>query len=143
MKEIQKRREETQNRPVLLLIDDSPDFRSLCKEIFNFNNYDVITAADGFDGIEYAVRCQKIRGILLDIMMPGLSGWEVANILADISETKHIPILLITGVRTNNLAERITTEHRNVDYLHKPFGVEDLLSKVDNLINLPSPKSTQ
>ena len=79
----------------ILVIDDSPTERHFLTEILSKNNYQVITAVNGEEGVEKA-RKEVPDLILMDVVMPGLNGYQATRTLTRDEQTKHIPILVCT-----------------------------------------------
>ena len=119
----------------VLVIDDEAPIRLLCRVNLEAEGMEVIEAADGPSGLERA-RADKPDVILLDVMMPGLDGWRVAEELLDSSGTEDIPIVFLTArAELRDRARGI--DLGGVDYVTKPFNpvelaplVRDLLSRV-------------
>src|SRR5918911_4218824 len=80
----------------VLVIDDEPPIRLLCRVNLEAEKMDVLEAADGPSGLEQA-REHRPDVILLDVMMPGLDGWRVAEALLDDERTSEIPIIFLTA----------------------------------------------
>jgi two-component system alkaline phosphatase synthesis response regulator PhoP len=119
----------------VLVIDDEAPIRLLCRVNLEAEGMDVIEAADGPSGLERA-RADAPDVILLDVMMPGLDGWRVAEELLDDAGTESIPIIFLTArAELRDRARGI--DLGGVDYVTKPFNpvelaplVRDLLSRV-------------
>jgi DNA-binding response OmpR family regulator len=119
----------------VLVIDDEAPIRLLCRVNLEAEGMDVIEAADGPSGLERA-RADAPDVILLDVMMPGLDGWRVAEELLDNTGTEDIPIIFLTArAELRDRARGI--DLGGVDYVTKPFNpvelaplVRDLLSRV-------------
>jgi DNA-binding response OmpR family regulator len=121
----------------VLVIDDEAPIRLLCRVNLEAEGMDVIEAADGPSGLEKA-RAEKPDVVLLDVMMPGLDGWRVAEELLDDPSTTSIPIVFLTArAELRDRARGI--DLGGVDYITKPFNpielapmVNGLLSRVEN-----------
>jgi DNA-binding response OmpR family regulator len=119
----------------VLVIDDEAPIRLLCRVNLEAEGMEVIEAADGPSGLERA-RAEAPDVILLDVMMPGLDGWRVAEELLDNTGTEDIPIIFLTArAELRDRARGI--DLGGVDYVTKPFNpvelaplVRDLLSRV-------------
>jgi len=119
----------------VLVIDDEAPIRLLCRVNLEAEGMEVIEAADGPSGLERA-RADAPDVILLDVMMPGLDGWRVAEELLDNPGTENIPIVFLTArAELRDRARGI--DLGGVDYVTKPFNpvelaplVRDLLSRV-------------
>jgi DNA-binding response OmpR family regulator len=120
----------------VLVIDDEAPIRLLCRVNLEAEKMEVLEAADGPTGLERA-RSESPDVILLDVMMPGLDGWRVAEELLDDEKTKSIPIVFLTA--RAELRDRARgLDHGGVDYVTKPFNpvelaplVRDLIGRVD------------
>jgi DNA-binding response OmpR family regulator len=120
----------------VLVIDDEAPIRLLCRVNLEAEGMDVLEAADGPTGLA-AARAEKPDVVLLDVMMPGLDGWRVAEELLDDPSTAGIPIVFLTArAELRDRARGI--DLGGVDYITKPFNpvelapmVNDLLGRVD------------
>ncbi|MDO9534865.1 MAG: response regulator [Bacillota bacterium] len=92
------------------------------------HGYKVITAEEGHKGLELAKRL-KPDLILLDIMLPGIDGYEVCRTLRALEGMKNIPIIMITA-RSEELDIVLGLELGADDYVTKPFSVRELLSRI-------------
>jgi DNA-binding response OmpR family regulator len=92
----------------------------------------VLEAADGFAGVE-AARAERPDVILLDVMMPGMDGWQVAERLVEDDTTNQIPLIFLTA--RAELRDRARgLELGGVDYITKPFNPVELASVVEQLL---------
>lgn len=120
----------------VLVVEDHPDMLELLVWQMERLGFLVIPAKHGKEGVEKAVK-EKPHLILMDIMMPGMDGWEVTRALRSAPETKDIPILAATALfRESDL--RACIEAGCNDYLVKPFTLEQLQGKVQEFISAPS-----
>ena len=112
----------------ILVIDDSPTERHFLTEILTRNNYQVITAVNGEEGIEKA-RKEMPDLILMDVVMSGLNGYQATRTLTRDEQTKHIPIIVCTskGQETDKIWGLRQGAH---DYLTKPVNGEKLLAAI-------------
>jgi two-component system alkaline phosphatase synthesis response regulator PhoP len=120
----------------ILVIDDEAPIRLLCRVNLEAEGMDVAEAADGPSGLEKA-RAESPDVILLDVMMPGLDGWRVAEQLLDDPSTNRIPIVFLTA-RAEFRDRAKGLDIGGVDYITKPFNplelaplVHDLLERID------------
>ena len=102
----------------ILIIDDSPLHLMALKQILH-PTYEVETAKNGHDGLELAIK-QDFSLILLDLIMPGMLGFEVLSILKETDQTRSIPVILITDLESSE-AEAKGLAAGAVDYIRKPF----------------------
>jgi|GEM_PF-479500 len=116
----------------ILIIDDYPDNVFLIQDRLEKAGYDVVTAYDGTTGIEKAFD-ESPDLILLDVMMPDISGFEVCKQLTADDRTKLIPIILLTAlIDTDNVKEGL--EAGAFDYIKKPFNKIELLSRIKSAL---------
>ena len=116
----------------VLVIDDEAPIRLLCRVNLEAENMEVVEAEDGTKGLELA-RAEQPDVILLDVMMPGLDGWEVLHRLLEDETTKEIPIVFLTA--RAELRDRARgLELGGVDYVTKPFNPTELAPLVQELI---------
>jgi DNA-binding response OmpR family regulator len=116
----------------VLVIDDEAPIRLLCRVILEAEGMQVLEAADGPSGLEKA-RAESPDVILLDVMMPGLDGWRVAEELLDDPHTASIPIVFLTArAELRDRARGI--DLGGIDYVTKPFNPVELAPLVRNLL---------
>ena len=117
----------------VLVVDDEAPIRLLCRVNLEAEDMEVLEAADGISGVETA-RSERPDVILLDVMMPGMDGWQVAESLIDDEETKHIPLIFLTA--RAELRDRAKgLELGGIDYITKPFNPVELASVVRRLLD--------
>jgi DNA-binding response OmpR family regulator len=116
-----------------LVIDDEAPIRLLCRVNLEAEGVEVLEAADGATGLEIAKR-EKPDAILLDVMMPGLDGWSVAERLLSDEETGAIPIIFLTA--RADLRDRVRgMDAGGLDYVTKPFNPVELASLVREVVD--------
>jgi DNA-binding response OmpR family regulator len=116
----------------VLVIDDEAAIRLLCRVNLEAEKMVVDEAADGRSGLERA-RTGNPDVILLDVMMPGLDGWQVAEELVADERTRNIPIVFLTA--RAELRDRARgLDLGGVDYITKPFNPVELAPMVDSLV---------
>jgi DNA-binding response OmpR family regulator len=117
----------------VLVVDDEAPIRLLCRVNLEAENMTVLEAADGDKGLELA-RAEHPDVILLDVMMPGRSGWEVAEELLTDEDTNAIPIIFLTArAEVRDRAKGI--DLGGVDYVTKPFNPVELAPLVRELVH--------
>ena len=117
----------------VLVVDDEAPIRLLCRVNLEAEGMEVLEAADGPSGLE-AARTQRPDVILLDVMMPGLDGWRVAEELLDDAETSSIPIVFLTA--RAELRDRARgLDLGGLDYVTKPFNPLELAPLVRELLD--------
>ncbi len=113
----------------VLIADDNPDSRQLTKDIMRTMQFDVITAYDGPSALTSA-QTNMPDLIILDINMPGMTGFDVCSILKSNEETMHIPILMLTA--RDDVENRVKGLDVGADdYLTKPFNPRELMARVE------------
>ena len=116
----------------VLVVDDDPVIQRLLKVNFEMEGYVVILANDGVDGLEKA-RAERPDIVVLDIMMPRMSGLDVTKALKADPDTASIPILLLSA-KAQEADLRAGDESGADDYLTKPFEPLMLIQRVENLL---------
>jgi PAS domain S-box-containing protein len=109
--------------PLVLLIDDDPDVRELFARMMPRRGFQVVLAATGAQGIELAGRL-KPDAIVLDVKMPGMSGWDVLSALKLSDRTAHLPVIMLTVMQQREIGHALGA----VDYLIKPLDPDSLTS---------------
>lgn len=112
----------------ILVIDDDIISQNLLRSTLTQGGYSVIAASDGDEGIKKAT--QEMPGlIILDIMMPGMDGGEVAGVLKNDPETKKIPIIFLSSLVTES-NKKLNNKKDMITYLSKPYNRDELLNEV-------------
>ena len=116
----------------ILVVDDDPEIVTMLNTRLTKRGYKVSTAGDGNRAIELAKR-EKPDIVLLDVMMPGKSGWEVARALKQDPVTANVKIVMVTaiGEKTNEITAPIYGADAHVD---KPFEFEKLEKVIAGLL---------
>lgn len=118
----------------ILLIDDDPDFVEATKLVLESKPYEVITAANGNEGLTKAKK-EKPKLIILDIIMPVKNGFNAAEEFKRDPELQKIPIIMLTsfsqkiGETTLSRSQALTLDTE--DYIDKPVDPEELLKRVE------------
>lgn len=110
---------------VLVIDDEKLLVKSTCM-VLSFHGFEAKGALDGEEGLKEAVGFNP-RIILLDIMMPGMDGWEVLSRLQENEATKAIPVIIFTAKEHSN-GTALARSKGAVDYIPKPFESEQLVS---------------
>jgi two-component system alkaline phosphatase synthesis response regulator PhoP len=116
----------------VLIIDDEAPIRLLCRVNLEAEGMDVLEAADGEKGIELARR-ERPDVILLDVMMPRLDGWDVAQLLVSDELTKEVPIVFLTA-RAEVRDRARGLDIGGIEYVTKPFNPLELASLIESLL---------
>ncbi|WP_303785249.1 response regulator transcription factor [Azovibrio restrictus] len=115
----------------ILVVDDSPTERFFVTDLLNRNGYQVITAENGEEGIAKA-KAEMPDLVIMDVVMPGLNGYQATRTLTRDEATKNIPVIVCTskGQETDKIWG---LRQGAMDYLVKPVNPEELLQKISAL----------
>ena len=112
----------------ILVVDDSPTERHVLVELLTKNGYQVVTAESGEEGIEKA-KSEQPDLVLMDVVMPGLNGYQATRTLTRDDATKHIPVIVCTS--KGQETDKIWGLRQGAqDYMVKPINPEELLTKI-------------
>ena len=119
----------------ILIVDDEQRMRSLIKDFLKQKNYSSLEAADGEEALQvFEENKNKIKLILLDVMMPKLDGWSV---LRQIRQTSNVPIIMLTA-RGEEQDELFGFELGVDEYIPKPFSPKILVARVEAILKRAS-----
>ncbi len=121
-----------QSKSLILLVDDRPENLHVMASALR-SMYRVKTATGGMMALKLAAKTDRPDLILLDLMMPGMDGYEVLRRLREHSTTRHIPVIFVTADHSAE-SERVGLELGVDDYLTKPVVIPVLLVRVQNLL---------
>ncbi len=116
----------------VLVVDDEPDVIELIEMLLCRKGYEVLTAANGMEGLMRAHE-EAPDLILLDIMMDEMDGWETLKLLKLEPATKAIPVVMVSA-RMEPRDKIRGLQEGAVDYITKPFAVKDLLDTVAGVL---------
>lgn len=116
----------------VLIVENQADMREIFVRIFELMGFTAITSRDGREGVQRAL-AEKPNLIVMDIMMPEMSGWEATRILRGNPETKDVPVLAATVLFRPSDLQRCISAGCN-DYIVKPFTVKQLRRKIESLV---------
>ncbi len=119
-------------RHKILIVDDEPDIVETLSFMLQARNFDVVTASDGLEALS-KVKSEHPDLVLLDIMMPGMDGYDVCVKLKTDKETKNIPVVMLTARGENEAVIRAHKSGAN-DYIVKPFTLPTLINKLNKLL---------
>lgn len=114
------------------MVDDNADIRQFIKDRLR-PSFDVLEASDGEDGFSQAVS-HVPNLVILDVMMPRRNGMELCQMLKSDQRTSHIPVIMLTA-RADQASRIEGLKTGADDYLVKPFNTEELVVRVQNLVN--------
>ena len=117
----------------ILLVDDEEEILELLKPILERNGYEITTAVDGQKAID-AARDLMPDLIMMDVMMPNMTGREAASALMQDIVTKHIPVIFLSGTAYNSsegkVIEVFEVDGKQFQTIAKPFELENIVARV-------------
>ena len=122
--------------PRILIVDDEPEMVRGLEDNLRFEGYQTLAAANGKDGLALALR-EAPDLILLDIMLPEMSGWDVCRALRQ--KGVDVPVIMLTA-RGEEVDRVLGLELGADDYITKPFSLRELLARVRAVLRRPGPR---
>lgn len=126
-------------KPTVLIIEDEQYLRDFYEELFQGEGYEVMTATNGKEGIEKAQQHPNV--ILLDLMMPIMSGQEVLQVLWDNPQTKTIPVIVLTNAGSIENMDKAKFFSAYKFFIKSNVSPEEIISTVAQVAPLPKPSS--
>ena len=125
----------------VVVVDDEPSVGAAVRDLLVPEGFQVDTPPDPQTALPELLRAVPDL-VILDVNMPGMSGWELCALLRRQSATKEIPVLFLTG--RQEVRDRITAmQVGGSDYLAKPFGADELRRKVNELLKSRSKREEE
>lgn len=122
----------------ILIVDDQPDNVFILQDRLENAGFKTCTAYDGASGIQKAIEALPDL-VLLDVMMPGMSGYEACKILTETEATKDIPVILVTALSgADDIREGLNAGA--FDYIKKPFNKVELLARIHSALKFRESK---
>jgi two-component system response regulator len=112
----------------ILVIDDSRVIRMRVRDMLPQGNFEVLEAKDGVEGLD-AIRGQRPNLIMLDFLLPRMSGWEVFQEIQAQPDLQHIPLVLMSG-RKEEVTEKISEPFEYFEFIQKPFEQKELIEAI-------------
>ncbi|MCT7950714.1 response regulator [Ancylothrix sp. C2] len=112
----------------ILVIDDSKVIRVRVREMLPPGNFEVLEAKDGEEGLKL-IRQARPNLIMLDFLLPKVSGWEVFQQIQSNAELRSIPLVLMSG-RKEEVTEKITEPFKHFAFIEKPFEKKSLIEAI-------------
>ena len=125
--------------PTILVVEDEPDIRKLVQYHLAQEHFKVVEAEDGEKALK-TVQKDKPNLVILDLMLPGLSGLEICKLLRERPETARVPILMLTA-KAGEADRVVGLEMGADDYLSKPFSPREMVARVRALLRRAEPLS--
>lgn len=119
--------------PRVLIVDDSPTETYKFKEILEKHGFEIITADNGADGVAVA-RQEKPDVVLMDVVMPGLNGFQATRQLSKGPDTQHIPVIIVTT--KDQETDKVWGRRQGAsDYLTKPVDETVLIATIKRVMS--------
>ena len=115
----------------IMVVDNEPDIVDLTRTVLEIGGYNVLPAYSGEECLR-KLNKEKVDLILLDIMMPGMSGWDVFNRIK--KKSPKIKVAFMSVLEISEKRKQVLLDEGLADYIMKPFDKETLLSRVDNIL---------
>ncbi|NEQ34164.1 MAG: response regulator [Leptolyngbya sp. SIO4C5] len=112
----------------ILVIDDSRVIRMRVRDMLPQGNFEVLEAKDGVEGLE-TIRQERPNLIMLDFLLPRMSGWEVFQEIQNQPDLQRIPLVLMSG-RREEVAEKISEPFEYFEFIQKPFEQKELIEAI-------------
>ncbi|WP_427159184.1 response regulator [Aliinostoc sp. HNIBRCY26] len=112
----------------ILVIDDTTVVRVKVREMLPPGNFEVLEAKDGLEGLNF-IRQEKLSLIMLDFLLPKMSGWEVFQQVQAHPDLRKIPLVIMSG-RKEEVTEKITEPFEYFEFLGKPFDQKQLIGAI-------------
>ena len=132
--------ENTNNKPTskkvnILMVDDHPENLLALEAVLTSSNYHLVSATSGKEALKCMLK-QDFAVILLDVQMPGLNGFETAQLIKSRKKTRNIPIIFITAISQEVEHVKQGYSVGAIDYIFKPFHPETLRQKIEQFVQL-------
>ena len=122
-----------EKKKLILAVDDIPVNQTLLKWQLRFSEYDVITASNGKEALQ-KIAADHPDAVLLDIMMPGMDGFDVLEAIRQNPETEELPVIMLTSLSEMEHHAHATMKGAN-GYLTKPLVTNQLIASLDKLFS--------
>src|SRR4051812_12213569 len=119
-----------------IVVDDDPNARSLVVEVLRLGRFQVYESPTGEDALE-AIRREAPDGLILDVMLPGISGFEVCSVVRE-EFGSNMAIIFVSGTKTEPLDQAAGLLLGADDYIIKPFEPDELLARVRAVVRRSS-----
>lgn len=126
----------------ILVIDDSRVIRNMVRDMLPKGNFQVLEAKDGVEGLN-CIRQERPNLIMLDFLLPRMSGWEVFQQIQAHTDLQTIPLVLMSG-RREEVAEKIPEPFEYFEFIEKPFEQKELIEAIKAAMakaRLPRPRA--
>jgi CheY-like chemotaxis protein len=118
----------------ILVVDDEPNLVELLKAVLDLEGYEVASAYNGQEALN-KLETLKPDLVLLDMMMPGMSGREVCEKIRQNPKTKALKVIFLTVARFSEIGKKVLDDMKVSDYITKPFDNQDLVKRIKKAIS--------
>ena len=115
----------------IMVVDNEPDIVDLTRTVLELGGYNVVTARSGEECLR-KLEEEEVDLVLLDIMMPGMSGWDVFNRIN--KKSSRIKVAFMSVLEISEKRKQVLLEEGLADYIMKPFDKDTLLDRVDRIL---------
>ncbi len=115
----------------IMVVDNEPDIVDLTRTVLEIGGYSVVPAYSGEESLRKLEK-EKVDLVLLDIMMPGMSGWDVFNRIK--KKNSDIKVAFMSVLEISDKRKQVLLDEGLADYIMKPFDKDTLLERVDNIL---------
>ena len=115
----------------IMVVDNEPDIVDLTRTVLELGGYNVVAAHSGEECLRLLEK-EKVDLVLLDIMMPGMSGWDVFNRINN--KSPKIKVAFMSVLEISDKRKQVLIEEGLADYIMKPFDKDTLLNRVDKIL---------
>ena len=116
-----------------MVVDNEPDIVDLTRTVLELGGYNVVTAHSGEECLRLLEQ-EEVDLVLLDIMMPGMSGWDVFNRIN--RKSSNIKVAFLSVLEISDKRKQVLLDEGLADYIMKPFDKDTLLDRVDRIMQL-------
>jgi DNA-binding response OmpR family regulator len=117
----------------IMVVDNEPDIVDLTRTVLELGGYNVVTAHSGEECLR-KLEDEEVDLVLLDIMMPGMSGWDVFNRIN--KKSSNIKVAFLSVLEISDKRKQVLLDEGLADYIMKPFDKDTLLDRVDRIMAL-------
>jgi len=115
----------------IMVVDNEPDIVDLTRTVLELGGYNVIAAYSGEECLRLLEK-ENVDLVLLDIMMPGMSGWDVFNRIN--KKSQDVKVAFMSVLEISDRRKQVLLEEGLADYIMKPFDKDTLLDRVDKIL---------
>lgn len=119
--------------PKLLIIEDEVHIQKLIQMVLEKSEFSVLIASNGEEGLRLLMENPDVEVVLLDILMPGIDGLKVLRSIRENSQTKQLPVIMLTALAQENVVLQGIKLGAN-DYIRKPFHPLELVDRIKKVV---------